>query len=77
MDGAVNADELSYEPGIYPDTWLVRYRGHSVGAIGYAEGDGRWRAAYQGNVVGTSYDTREEAAWVLVERRAREQPAAE
>jgi hypothetical protein len=69
--------DLSFEPGIYPDTWLVRYRGQPVGAIGYAEGDGRWRAAYQGSVVGTSYDTREDAARVLVERRAREQQAAE
>jgi hypothetical protein len=61
--------DLTFEPGTYIDTWLVRWRGQPVGAIGYAEGDGRWRAAWQGNVVGTSYATREEAARALVERR--------
>jgi hypothetical protein len=61
--------ELTFESGAYSDTWLVRWRGKPVGAVGYAEGDGRWRAAWQGNVVGDSYATREEAARVLVQRR--------
>ncbi|MHB8573711.1 MAG: hypothetical protein ACYDCQ_00105 [Dehalococcoidia bacterium] len=63
--------DFAFEPGMHPDTWLVRYRGRPVGAIGYAMGDGRWRAAWQGTLVGDSYETREEAARVLVERMER------
>jgi hypothetical protein len=63
MDGA-----LAFEPGMYPETWLVKWNGRPVGAVGYAEGDGRWRAAWRGNLVGESYETREEAAQVLIDR---------
>lgn len=65
--------DLTYEPGSHADTWLVRHRGRPVGAVGYALGDGRWRAAWQGQLVGASYDTREEAAMALVERMEQEQ----
>jgi hypothetical protein len=68
--------DVSYEPGMYGDTWLVKYRGRPVGAIGYAIGDGRWRAAWRGDLVGGSYESREEAAQVLVDRRLREDGAA-
>ena len=66
---ATDDDALTFEQGTYLDTWLVRWRGQPIGAVGYAEGDGRWRAAWQGNVVGGSYASREEAAHVLIERR--------
>lgn len=59
---------LTFEQGAYLDVWLVRWQGRPIGAVGYAEGDGRWRAAWQGNVVGSSYATRDEAARVLLER---------
>lgn len=61
-------EELQFEPGQYPETWLVTWRGRPVGAVGYAEGDGLWRAAWRGSLLGTSYETREEAAQVLIER---------
>lgn len=64
--------DLAFEPGMYPDTWLVRYRGRPVGAIGYAVADDRWRAAWHGDLIGGSCETREEAAQVLVERSERE-----
>jgi len=67
----MDESELSFEQGSYLDTWLVRWRGQPVGAVGYAEGDGRWRAAWQGTVVGTSYATREDAAQALIARRLR------
>ena len=65
----MSESDLTFEQGTYIDTWLVRWRGQPIGAVGYAEGDGRWRAAWQGNVVGTSYASREEAARALIERR--------
>jgi len=68
MDGA----EFTFEAGSRPETWLVKHRGRPVGAVGYAEGDGRWRAAWRGNLVGSSYDTREEAARALLARLERE-----
>ena len=60
---------LTFEPGMHAETWLVRCDGEPVGAVGYAEGDGRWRAAWHGALVGTSYDTRTDAARALIERR--------
>jgi hypothetical protein len=65
-------EQITFEPGQYPETWLVRLGDRPMGAVGYAEGDGRWRAAWQGKLVGSSYETREEAANALVERRRRE-----
>ena len=65
----IDDEQLTFEPGAYPETWLVRCAGEPVGAVGYAEGDGRWRAAWRGSIVGASYETREEAARALVERR--------
>lgn len=62
-------EQLTFEPGAYAETWLVRCAGEPVGAVGYAAGDGRWRAAWRGALVGDSYDSREDAAHALVERR--------
>jgi hypothetical protein len=65
--------EVIYEPGMYADTWLVKQGGRPAGAVGFALGDGRWRAAWHGDLVGASYETREEAAEALIERRRREE----
>lgn len=64
---------VEFEPGDYPEVWLVRYQGQPCGAVGFAPGDGRWRAAWRGELVGESYESREEAAAVLLAlRRQRE-----
>jgi hypothetical protein len=67
----IDAAAITYEQGMYYDTWLVKYRGNPMGAVGYAFGDGRWRAAWRGNLVGDSYPTQEAAARALIERRLR------
>jgi len=65
---------FSFEPGSHQDVWLARYDGRPIGAVGYALGDGRWRAAWRGELVGGAYDTREEAARALFQRLRDEQP---
>jgi hypothetical protein len=59
---------FSFEPGSHEDVWLARYDGQPIGAVGYALGDGRWRAAWRGQLVGGDYDSREEAALALLRR---------
>jgi len=61
-------EPFTFLPGDRPETWLVRHAGTPIGAVGYADGDGRWRAAWKGILVGTSYASREEAAEMLLER---------
>lgn len=63
---------FSFEPGSHEDVWLAKYEGRPIGAVGYALGDGRWRAAWRGALVGESYATREEAAEALLARLRRE-----
>jgi len=60
-------DEVEFEPGSYPETWLVKQADRPCGAVGYAVGDGRWRAAWQGKLVGDSFESREDAAAALVQ----------
>ncbi len=67
-----DAAEFSFEPGSHEDVWLAKYRGRPIGAVGYALGDGRWRAAWHGDLVGSSYETREEAVRALLERADRD-----
>lgn len=64
---------VEFEPGAYPEVWLAKHEGQPCGAVGYAPGDGRWRAAWRGNLVGdrNGYETREEAAQILIEMKRR------
>lgn len=71
--GSPPVEGVEFEPGDYPEVWLVRYQGQPCGAVGFAPGDNRWRAAWRGELVGESYDSREDAAAVLLDlRRQRE-----
>ncbi|HEY7294451.1 MAG TPA: hypothetical protein VH916_05380 [Dehalococcoidia bacterium] len=70
-----DAAGFSFEPGSHDDVWLAKYRGRPIGAVGYALGDGRWRAAWRGALVGDSYDSREDAARALLDRLEREADA--
>ncbi len=58
--------DIQFEPGAYPEVWLVKHEGQPCGAVGYAQGDDRWRAAWRGELVGESYESREQAAQALV-----------
>lgn len=63
--------EFTFEQGAYPEVWLVKHEGQPCGAVGFAQGDNRWRAAWQGVLVGDSYETREQAAEALLEAHRR------
>jgi hypothetical protein len=66
---------VEFEPGDYPEVWLVRYQGQRCGAVGFAPGDNRWRAAWRGELVGEHYESRDEAAAVLLDLRRRREDA--
>ncbi len=60
-------DDVQFEPGAYPEVWLVKHHCQPCGAVGYAQGDDRWRAAWRGALVGESFESREQAAQALIE----------
>jgi hypothetical protein len=70
-------DGIEFEPGAYPEVWLVKQHGQPCGAVGFAPGDGRWRAAWRGNLVGDSCDTREEAVEILIDLKRHRELAQE